>query len=40
MQSHNIGVTLALFYLAETVVYEQNGEYEKTERIYQEGITL
>ena len=40
MQSHNIGVSLALFYLAETVVYEQNGEYEKTERIYQEGITL
>ena len=40
MRAHNIGGTLALFYLAETLVYEQNGEYEQTERLYQEGITL
>lgn len=40
MRTHNIGGTLALFYLAETLVYEQNGEYEQTERLYQEGITL
>ena len=39
MQSRGIGTKHALFYLAETIVYEQNCDYEHTERIYQEGIT-
>ena len=38
-QSRGIGTKHALFYLAETIVYEQNCDYEHTERIYQEGIT-
>ena len=39
MRSHSIGMKFAFFFLAEALVYEQNGEYEKTEKIYQEGIT-
>lgn len=38
MRSRGIGTKYALFYLAETIVYEQNYDYEQTERIYQEGI--
>lgn len=38
MRSRGIGTKYALFYLAETIVYEQNCDYEQTERIYQEGI--
>ena len=38
-RSRGIGTKHALFYLAETIVYEQNCDYEHTERIYQEGIT-
>ena len=39
MRSHSIGIKFAFFFLAEALVYEHNGEYEKTEKIYQEGIT-
>ena len=39
MRSHSIGVKFAFFFLAEALVYEHNGEFERTEKIYQEGIT-
>lgn len=39
MRNHSIGTKFAFFFLAEALVFEQNGEFERTERIYQEGIT-
>ena len=39
MRSHSIGTKMALFYLAESLLHEENGDYEITEHIYQEGIT-
>ena len=39
MRSHKIGTQLALFYLAESLLHEENSDFEATEHLYQEGIT-
>ena len=39
MRSHKIGTNLALFYLAESLLHEENSDFETTEHLYQEGIT-
>ena len=39
MRSHSIGVNFALFFIAEAMIYEYNGDFEKAEKVYQEGIT-